>query len=400
MTRFVAFQNADCLRFLSWIARRSFAIVMIVAGVLVTGVGNNHLRADFSTDKKEPDMKIETTPFGETKDGQKVQRFTITNKNGHSISLTDFGATLMHVHVPDRTGKLANVNLSFDTLGPYLERHPYFGSTVGRFCNRIAEGKFTIDGKAYQVTLNAGKHHLHGGKVGFDQVLWKAETYQNDDSAGVRFTHVSPDGTEGYPGTVTATADYRFSDTDELTMVFSATTDAPTHVNLTNHSYWNLGGAGSGSAMDHVATIEADQSLDVDGDLIPTGKLNDLTGSALDFRKPTTIGDRVAQFTATKGYDHCYAIRGAAGTLRPAAKVVDPKSGRVMEVLTTQPGMQLYTANHLPGNEKSNGYGGHEAFCVETQHYPNAPNIASFPTTLLRPGQTMTETTVHRFSVE
>ena len=345
-------------------------------------------------------MKIETTPFGETNDGQAAHRYTITNAKGHQISLTDFGATLMEVVVPDRDGKLANVNLCFDTLGPYLQRHPYFGSTVGRFCNRIAEGKFSIDGKAYQVTLNAGKHHLHGGKIGFDHVMWKAAPYQTETSAGVRFTHVSPDGTEGYPGTVTAVADYSFNDNDELTMTFEATTDAPTHVNLTNHSYWNLHGALSGTAMAHVATIRADHSLDVDGDLIPTGKLNDVTGTPLDFRVPTSIGERLGQFAATKGYDHCYVIRGEAGTLRPAARVVDPVSGRAMEVMTTQPGMQLYTANHLPGNAGSAGAGGHDAFCVETQHYPNAPNIASFPTTLIRKGEMMKETTVHRFSVE
>ena len=345
-------------------------------------------------------MTIETTPFGTTKDGRAVQRFTITNRKGHSVSLTDFGATLMHVNVPDRNGKIENVNLSFDELGPYMERHPYFGCTVGRFCNRIAEGKFEIDGKAYQVTLNAGKHHLHGGKVGFDQCLWAAETYEEAGAAGVRFTLKSPDGDEGYPGNLTAVADYKFSENDELTMTFSATTDAPTHVNLTNHSYWNLGGAGSGTAKNHVMQIHADHALDVDADLIPTGKLNELTGNALDFRQPTPIGARIDQFAATKGYDHCYVVRGNAGELRPAARVVDPKSGRVMEVFTTQPGMQLYTANHLPGNDSSNGYGGHEAFCVETQHFPNAPNIASFRSTLLLPGKTMKEVTVHRFFVE
>ena len=229
--------------------------------------------------------------------------------------------------------------------------------------------------------------------------MWTAETYQKDGIAGVRFTLNSPDGMEGFPGTLIATADYSFSETDELTMTFSATTDAPTHVNLTNHSYWNLAGAGSGSAMDHLVEIHADQSLDVDDDLIPTGKLNDLTGTGLDFRRATALADRLGQFASTKGYDHCYVVRGTAGSLRPAARIVDPKTGRMMEVLTTQPGMQLYTANHLAGNEQSNGYGGHEAFCVETQQYPNAPNVASFPSTLLRPGQTMRETTLHRFSI-
>lgn len=345
-------------------------------------------------------MKLDIEPFGKTADGQQVSRFTITNRAGHSIAMTDYGATLLEVMMPDRNGKLDNINLCFDSLEPYFARHPYFGSTVGRFCNRIAHGKFSIDGKAYQVTVNAGKHHLHGGLVAFDHVLWKAETYQGDDHAGIRFTHVSPAGTEGFPGTLTAIADYRFDDRDELTMTFTATTDAATHVNLTNHSYWNLAGACSGTAKDHVIEIFADQALDVDDDLIPSGKLNPVEGTPLDFRTPRRMGDRVEELGAALGYDHCYAIRGTAGTLRPAAKVVDPATGRVMEVLTTQPGMQLYSGNHLKGDALCGGYGPRDAMCVETQHYPNTPNIESFPTTLLRPGQMMKETTVHRFSVQ
>jgi len=345
-------------------------------------------------------MKIEVTPFGETIDGRKANRFTLTTADSQSIALIDYGAILMDVNVPDRAGKLANVNLSFVSLAPYLGNNPHFGSTIGRFCNRIGSGKFSIDGKAYQVTCNLGKHHLHGGEIGFDHLMWTAEPYQNETLAGVRFTLRSPDAMEGFPGTVTAVADYSFSDLNELSMTFSATTDAPTHVNLTNHSYWNLAGAGSGTAMEHLVQIHADQSLDVDDDLIPTGKLNDVTGTGLDFRNPTALSARLSQFGATKGYDHCYVVRGTAGTLRPAARIVDPKTGRVMEVLTTQPGMQLYTANHLSGDEASGGYGGHEAFCVETQHYPDAPNIVSFPSTLLRPGKMMRETTVHRFSIE
>ncbi len=347
-----------------------------------------------------PKMKIESHPFGKTADGREVTKYTLINSDGNSVSVMNWGATLMDVNVPDRNGKLANVNLSFDSLQPYLDGHPYFGSTVGRFCNRIGEAKFTIDGQPYQVTANSGKHHIHGGKVNFTYQYWDGESYQEDDRACVRFTLTSPDGQEGFPGTVTATVQYSWNDNNELAIAFTATTDAPTHINLTNHSYWNLGGAGSGSAMDHVVVIQADQSLDVDEDLIPTGKLNDVAGTVLDFRSPTALGDRIDQLPATKGYDHCYVIRGDAGTLRHAATVVDPDSGRVLELETTQPGMQLYTANHLPGNERSAGHGGHEAFCVETQHYPNAPNRQSFPTTLLRPGQTLHEVTVHRFGVQ
>ena len=345
-------------------------------------------------------MTLTSEAFGKTQDGQIVTRFTLANSHGHSVSVMDWGATLLDVNVPDRNGRLANVNLSFDSLEPYLNGHPYFGSTVGRFCNRIGGASFKIDGKTYSLTVNHGKHILHGGKKNFTYQRWDAEPIERDNEVGVRFTLVSPDGQEGFPGTVTATTEYTWNDQNELAIRFTATTDAPTHVNLTNHSYWNLGGAGSGSAMDHVALIQADQSLDVDEDLIPTGKLNDVESTVLDFRTPTPLGNRVDQLPATKGYDHCYVVRGTIGQLRPAARVVDPESGRVLEIETTQPGMQLYTANHLPGNERSGGHGGHEAFCLETQHYPNAPNIESFPSTLLRPGETLNEETVHRFSVD
>ncbi|MFK8111092.1 MAG: aldose epimerase family protein [Rubripirellula sp.] len=345
-------------------------------------------------------MKIESASFGKTADGQEVTKFTLVNSQGHSVSVMNWGASLLDVNVPDRDGKLANVNLSFDQLEPYLNGHPYFGSTVGRFCNRIENGQFTIDGKQYQVTTNAGKHHIHGGETNFTYQFWSGQSYETDGAVGVRFQLTSPDGQEGYPGTVHATVDYSWNDANELKIAFTATTDAATHVNLCNHSYWNLAGAGSGSAMDHVAKIEADRWLDVDEDLIPTGNLNPVDDTVLDFRQPTALGDRVAELTGTKGYDHCYEVRGEAGKLRPAARVSDPKSGRVLEIETTQPGMQLYTANHLPGNERSNGYGGHEAFCLETQHYPNAPNRDNFPTTLLKPGETLQEVTIHRFSVQ
>lgn len=368
--------------------RLSFTAVLIIA--VITCFANS-----LATN---PTMNIQSNVFGATQDGQDVTRFTLTNSHGNSVSVMTWGATLLDVNVPDRDGKRENVNLAFDELAPYLEGHPYFGSTVGRFCNRIAEGKFTIDGREYQVTTNAGKHHIHGGKTNFTYQNWSGESFHENDVAGVRFQLTSPDGQEGYPGTVHASVEYSWNDKNELRIAFSATTDAPTHVNLTNHSYWNLGGAGSGSAMDHVATIEADQYLDVDDDLIPTGRLNSVADTVLDFRVGLPLGDRVNQLVATKGYDHCYVVRGSAGELRKAARVVDPKSGRVLEIETTQPGMQLYTANHLPGNERSNGYGGHDAFCLETQHYPNAPNLETFPTTLLNPGGRLNEVTVHRFS--
>ena len=345
-------------------------------------------------------MKTESTVFGQTNDGREVTKFTLTNAQGNSVSLMNWGASLLDVHVPDRDGKRDNVNLVFGTLQPYLGSHPYFGSTVGRFCNRIGYGRFVINGQEYQVTVNHGKHHLHGGEVNFSHLLWDAESYEAEGAAGVRFTLVSPDGDEGFPGEVTVTANYRWNDQNELTIEFTATSDAATHVNLTNHSYWNLGGAGSGKALDHVATIQADGTLDVDEELIPTGRTNSVEGTPFDFRTPQAFGERVGQLGSTGGYDHCYVLRGQPGSLRPAARVKDPKTGRVLEIETTQPGMQLYTANHLPGNESSAGHGGHDAFCLETQHYPDAPNHPGFSSTLLRPGQSLRETTVHRFTTD
>ncbi|KAA5539914.1 galactose mutarotase [Roseiconus nitratireducens] len=344
-------------------------------------------------------MKIETAPFGTVAD-QPITRYTLVNSHGHRVSVMNFGATLLEVEVPDRDGKLANVNLCFDSLQPYVDGHPYFGSTVGRFCNRIGNAKFTIDGVEYPLVVNHGKHQLHGGKQNFSYQIWSAEPYEGPDKVGVRFSHVSPDGDNGFPGTVSVITDYSWNDADELTIRYTATTDQPTHINLTNHSYWNLGGAGSGTAMDHVATIHADQYLDVDGDLIPTGKLNDVEGTPLDFRTPTTLGKRLEELPATKGYDHCYVVRGEPGDLRTAATVIDPDSGRILDIETTQPGIQLYTANHLGGGPETGGFGSHEAFCLETQHYPDAPNKPDFPSTLLKPGQTLEETTVHRFDVQ
>lgn len=344
-------------------------------------------------------MKIETASFG-TADNQPITRYTLVNSKGHKVSVMNYGATLLEVEVPDREGNLANVNLCFDSLQPYVDGHPYFGSTVGRFCNRIGNAKFTIDDQEYALVVNHGKHQLHGGKKNFSYQVWSAETFEADGTIGVRFTHSSPDGDNGFPGNVQAVAEYSWNDDDELKMVYSATTDKATHVNLTNHSYWNLRGAGTGTAKEHVATIHADQFLDVDDDLIPTGKLNDVEDTPLDFRAAKTLGERLDQLPATKGYDHCYVVRGEIGKLRKAAFVIDPDSGRTMEIETTQPGVQLYTANHLGGGPGTAGNGSHDAFCLETQHYPDTPNKPDFPSTLLKPGETMSETTIHRFGVQ
>lgn len=344
-------------------------------------------------------MSIIKTPFGQTSEGEPVTKVVLTNAHGNRIGLMDWGASLLEVEVPDRDGRRDNVNLVFDSLDSYLGKHPGFGSTIGRFCNRIGHGKFTIDGETYQVTINHGKHCLHGGKVNFSHKLWHGEEFSEDETVGMRYSLVSPDGDEGFPGEVTVTCEYRWSNADELTIDYRASTTKPTHVNLTNHSYWNLGGVGSGTIRDHLAIIHANELLDVDEDLIPTGKLLGVDGTVFDFLHPETFGARIEELSATKGYDHCYVVAGQQGTLRPAARVTDPKTGRVLELETTQPGMQLYTANHLAGNDRTAGHRGHEAFCLETQHYPDAPNHESFPSTLLRPDQTLRETTVHRFGL-
>jgi aldose 1-epimerase len=342
-------------------------------------------------------MKIVRSPFGQLADGRAVSLFVMTNRHGHSVSVTDYGAILVSIMVPDRLGQLANVNAGFPKLDGYLLRHPHFGSTIGRFANRISRGKFSIDGQEYSLATNHGLHHLHGGVIGFDKQLWKANELSDSGRVGVRLELTSPDGQEGYPGTVRVVAEYWWDDDSRLTAHFTAQTDRLTPINLTNHAYFNLAGIGSGKVDAHQLQLDGDFFLDVDEALIPTGKLLPVAGTPLDFRTSTPIGQRIAQLPGTKGYDHCFVIRGPHGSLRRCALVHEPKSGRAMEVATTQPGVQLYTGNHLPGTDASAGLKAHEAFCLETQHYPDSPNHPEFPTTLLNPGDQLDETTVFRF---
>lgn len=344
-------------------------------------------------------MGIESKPFGKTASGDTVTLYTLTNSSGNTVKMIDYGAIIVSIDVPDREGKKANVNAGFDSLDGYLQRHPYFGSTVGRFCNRIANGKFTIEGKEYNLFINNGPNHLHGGKVGFDQQIWKTEKIEDAGKVSLRFTLHSPDGQEGYPGNLDVTAEYTWDDSNKLSIRFIAKTDKATHVNLTNHAYFNLGGPSGGKIYDHELRLSAKEYVPVNENMIPLGQTATVTGTALDFTNPTKIGDRIQTLEATKGYDHCFVVAGEAGKLRPAAQVVDPKSGRTMVVETTQPGIQLYTGNFLAGDGSTANYGQHEAFCLETQHYPDSPNQPEFPTTLLKPGETLDETTTYQFGV-
>lgn len=344
-------------------------------------------------------MAIEKKPFGNTADGKAVTLFRLTNDAGNVVELIDYGAIVVSIQVPDKNGKKTNVTAGFSNIDGYLQRHPYFGATVGRFCNRIAKGKFTLEGKTYSLATNNGPNHLHGGEIGFDKRMWQVAEVKSDTSVGLKFTYVSPDGEEGYPGTLTTVAEYRWDNNNCLTLDLSATTDKSTVLNLTNHAYFNLGGVGSGTIHNHELVLSCDQYLPVDENMIPTGSTADVKGTALDFTTPHKIGERIGQLTSTNGYDHCFVVRGAAGQMRAAAKVVDPASGRTMEIKTTQPGVQLYTGNFLDGGAGNAGYKTHEAFCLETQHYPDAPNQPSFPTTVLKPNEKFHQVTTFTFGV-
>lgn len=339
------------------------------------------------------DVKMED--FVTTKDGQKVTVFTINGPHSQARFIT-WGASLIEMTVPDRDGKFANVTLGFDEPERYLQPHPFFGCIAGRYANRIALGKFTLDGKAYQLLTNDGRNHLHGGPNGFDKRNWTGEVLGTN---GVRFTYVSADGEEGYPGKLTATVTYTITDRDELRIDYSATTDAPTVVNLTNHAYWNL--SGEPEILGHELQLNADKYTVVDEESIPTGELRDVAGSAFDFTKPKPIGRDMEQVKG--GYDHNWVINpGKKGELVLAAVLHDPKSGRTMRVLTDLPGIQFYTGNYL-NNVKGHGgkvYNKGAGLCLETQDFPDSPNRPAFPSTVLRPGETYKTTTVHSFSVE
>ena len=301
-------------------------------------------------------MNLEKTSYGKLSDDREVDLYTCTNANGLVVKLITYGAIVTSVEVPDRDGKLANITLGFDSLDGYLPRHPYFGATVGRYCNRIAKGKFKLGDQEYTLATNNDPNHLHGGENGFDRVLWDAEPVQTESAVGVKFHYVSKDGEEGYPGNLDVTATYLLTNDNELSVEFMATTDQPTPVNLTNHNYWNLSGAGSGAILNHELEIAADQFLAVDDTLIPTGEMVDVAGSFLDFTKAQKIGARIEESKLKPlGYDHCFALRSQDGSMAFAARVTDAASGRVMEIETTQPGLQFYSGNFLDGSEGGGG---------------------------------------------
>jgi len=343
---------------------------------------------------------VARAPFGKMPDGRAVEQFTLTNANGVEVRAITYGGIITAIRVPDRTGAFGDIALGFDRLEDYLKGHPFFGTIVGRYGNRIAGGKFTLDGRTYTLATNNGPNHLHGGKVGFDKAVWSAEPAPN--GAGVVLTHTSPDGDEGYPGTLKARVTYTLTDKNELVVDYQATTDKPTPVNLTQHTYFNL--TGSGSILDHEITINADRYTPVDATLIPTGELASVDGTPFDFRRPMAVGARIdqphPQLKNGNGYDHNFVLNGQAGVLRAAARIADPKSGRTVDISTTEPGVQFYTGNFLDGTLTGKGkqvYQRRAGLCLETQHYPDSPNQPAFPSSIVRPGKEYRTTTVFRF---
>jgi aldose 1-epimerase len=353
-------------------------------------------------------IHITQAPFGTLPDGAWVSEFTLANSRGMVVKILDFGGIIREIQAPDRDGCFADVVLGFDTIEPYLKDSPYFGALVGRYGNRIGKGRFALDGKAFQLTVNDGENHLHGGVRGFDKVLWTAAI--EGDALVLRYR--SPDGEQGYPGNLDATVSYSLSEDNEILMRFHAVTDKPTPVNLTQHSYFNLRGAGpeQGDILQHEILIDADRFVPIDAGSIPLGPLVPVTGTPFDFRQPRPIGERIGQpdkqLRHGSGYDHCWVLNAGAveeGEQRRAVRVRDPESGRVLELITEEPGVQFYSGNFLDGSLKGKGgrpYAFRSGFCIEPQHLPDSPNQPAYPDTILRPGEIYATESCFKFSVE
>ena len=346
-----------------------------------------------------------TQGFGTTEEGQPVDLYTMTNSHGVEVRAMNYGGIIVSLRVPDKAGKLQDIVLGLDNFNGYLHNKPHFGGIIGRYANRIANGQFILEGVEYHLAKNNGVNSLHGGLKGFDAVLWQASPCENKEGGGVIFTYTSRDREEGYPGNLKTRVTYILSDKNELTIDYEATTDKATPVNLTQHSYFNLAGDGNGDILGHVLMLNADHFTPVDKNLIPTGELRPVKGTPLDFTKPTAIGARIndnyQQLALGNGYDHNFVINGEG--LRLAARVHEPTSGRVLEVYTTEPGVQLYSGNFLDGTiigKRGHAYKPREGFALETQHFPDSPNHPQFPSTILRPGETFHSRTVFKFSVE
>lgn len=351
-------------------------------------------------------QNVQQEDFGKTPDGGQIFRYTLKNSSGMEVKIINYGARITSIKVMDRNKKFGDVVLGFDDLAGYLADEPYFGAIVGRYGNRIAHGTFALDGKQYHIPLNEPSNALHGGKVGFDRRVWEGKDVSTSGGPALELHYLSPDNEEGFPGNLNVTVRYSLGDKNDLRIDYTATTDKDTVLNLTNHSYFNLEGAGSDTVLNHKLTLAADRFTPIDSSLIPSGAIQAVAGTPLDFRKPHVIGTRInennEQLKLAKGYDHNFVLNGSGQSPALAAKVEEPKSGRVLEVFTTQPGIQFYSGNFLDG--KLHGIGGvykyRSALCLETQHFPDSPNHPNFPTTVLHPGEEFHQTTIFRFSTD
>jgi aldose 1-epimerase len=393
------------------LTRRTFLGMPFGAAAAIAGAPVSAFSAQRTTQRRQHSAHssaihpgIKSAPFGTLPDGRQVTQYTLQNKSGMLVKILDFGGVITEIHVPDRAGRFADVALGFDTLEPYLTEGPYFGALIGRYGNRIARGRFTLNGKDYALATNDGNHHLHGGKQGFDKTLWTATV--TDDGLVLRYR--SPDGEEGYPGNLDTTVVYSLTDANEIVVRFQAVTDKPTPVNLTQHSYFNLRGAGQGDILGHEVMIDADRYVPIDAGLIPLGPIAPVAGTPFDFRRAHPIGKFIGkadeQLRNGMGYDHCFVLNRAIGdrTLARAARVREPHSGRILELFTQEPGVQFYSGNFLDGSLHGKGhiYTHRSGFAIEPEHFPDSPNRPDYPTTILRPDEVYQTEMRFRFLAE
>lgn len=385
---------------------RQIVVAAAAVATLAPGCSREGTSTTPATSTSMPPIKTFLTqgPFDRTPDGQSVDLVTLRNQAGLEVRIVTYGATILSLKTPDRAGALDDIALGFDTFAPYVDKSPYFGAVVGRYGNRIAKGKFTLDGHTYTLATNNGANHLHGGVKGFDKKVWKADTFQNASGVGVKLSYTSADGEEGYPGTLAADVTYTLNDQNQLIVDYHATSDKATVVNLTQHTYFNLAGGKANDILGHELMLNADRYTPVDDTLIPTGELAPVAGTPFDFRTATTIGARIGQdneqLKRGKGYDHNWVLTRQGDGLSLAARVVEPTTGRTLEISTTEPGIQFYSGNFLDGTLTGKGgrvYPQRSGFCLETQHFPDSPNHANFPSTVLRPGQDYKSQTVFTF---
>jgi len=361
----------------------------------------------FACSKKSTQPSITSSEFGIMPNGEKSLIFTLVNQQGLKAKITNYGAKLVSLEVPDKNGQLADVILGYETLDQYIKGDQYFGATVGRYANRIAKGKFTLEGKEYQLALNNGVNHLHGGPKGYQSLVWKSEIIDQNGYPALKFTYHSPDGEENYPGNLDIEVVYTWKNDNSLTIEYKATTDQTTIVNLTHHSLFNLKGAGNGDILGHILTINANAFTPVDSTLIPIGEIRPVANTPMDFTAPHPVGERISsdyeQIVKGRGYDHNWVLNKNQGELTLAAELYEPESGRVMKVLTTEPGIQFYSGNFLDGSQIGKGnlpYNFRFGLALETQHYPDSPNHANFPSVVLKKGEVYTQTTVYSFSIK